>query len=245
MPAMVMPSITHEGIAFHDHPIGKRAAVAFVGVADDKFAVALRLRHRLPLDAGRKTGTAAAAQAGGGDVGEDRVRAEGERAFETAVAAVSAVVFHRARIGHAAAREGEAGLPLQPGNFIRNAEAQRMLAVAGNGIEQRSDVGHAHRTECNAARRCRDLDHRFQPIEAARAGPDDLDRHAARVSCLHQRECDIIGADRNGTGIERNEDAEVHRCTSASKASSRFSSSRPTTRPSSMADGAVAQRPRQ
>ena len=39
------------------------AGVAFVGVADDVFAVGTGLRHGLPLDAGRESGATAAAQA--------------------------------------------------------------------------------------------------------------------------------------------------------------------------------------
>src|SRR5262245_14609039 len=48
----------NEGVAFHDHAIGEGAAIAFVGVADDVFAIGTGLRHRLPLDPGWKTGTA-------------------------------------------------------------------------------------------------------------------------------------------------------------------------------------------
>jgi len=57
--------------------------------------------------------------------------------------------------------------------------------------------------------------------------------------------CDFIGADRNGARIARNENTKAHRCASATSASMRASSSRPTRRPSSIADGAVAHRPRQ
>ena len=63
-----------EGVAFHDHAVGEGAAVAFVGVADDVFAVGLGLRHRLPLDAGRETRAAAAAQARRREVGQDCIR---------------------------------------------------------------------------------------------------------------------------------------------------------------------------
>ena len=104
----------HEGIAFHDHAVGEGAAVAFVGVADDVFAVGAGLRHRLPLDAGREAGAAAAAQAGGGDIGEDGVRCQLQRALEALIALMGAVILDRARIDHAAAGEGQAGLPLEP-----------------------------------------------------------------------------------------------------------------------------------
>src|SRR5580692_3405768 len=39
----------HERIAFHDHAIGERAAVALIGVADNVFAVGGGLSHGLPL----------------------------------------------------------------------------------------------------------------------------------------------------------------------------------------------------
>ena len=56
---------------------------------------------------------------------------------------------------------------------------------------------------------------------------------------------DVVGTDGHRACIARNEDAHHHRCASATSASIRASSSRPTTRPSSIADGAVAHRPRQ
>ena len=106
----------HEGIALHDHAVGKGAAVAFVGVADDVFAARARVRHRLPLDAGRETCAAAAAQARRRDVGEDRIRRQRQRALQPLVAAMGAVIVERAGVADAAAGEGEAGLALQPGN---------------------------------------------------------------------------------------------------------------------------------
>ena len=117
-----------EGIALHDHAVGEGAAVAFVGVADDVFAVGAGLRHRLPLDAGREAGAAAPAQSGRGDVGEDLVRGQRQRALQPLVAAMGAVIVDRARIDHAATCEGQAGLPLQPGDFAR-----RGRAAAGAG----------------------------------------------------------------------------------------------------------------
>jgi hypothetical protein len=51
-----------KGIALHQHAVGKGAGIAFVGVADDIFARGLRLGHRVPFDARRKTRPAATAQ---------------------------------------------------------------------------------------------------------------------------------------------------------------------------------------
>ena len=53
----------HEGIALHDHAVGECAAVAFVGIADDVFAVACGIENGLPLDAGREARAAASAKA--------------------------------------------------------------------------------------------------------------------------------------------------------------------------------------
>jgi hypothetical protein len=46
-----------------------------------------------------------------------------------------------------------------------------------------------------------DLNHRLQPIEPARSGPDDFNGNAAFASGLFQRQCHFIGADRNRAGI--------------------------------------------
>jgi hypothetical protein len=37
MPAITMPSISNEGIAFHDHAVGEGAGIAFIGIAHDVF----------------------------------------------------------------------------------------------------------------------------------------------------------------------------------------------------------------
>ncbi len=53
----------YERIAFHQHPIGERAGVAFIRIADDELAFALRVSGGLPLDAGREACATATAQA--------------------------------------------------------------------------------------------------------------------------------------------------------------------------------------
>ncbi len=234
-----------ERIALHDHAVGEGAAVAFVGVADDVFAVGAGLRHRLPLDAGREARTAAPAQSGSGDFSEDVVRAERQRPLQSLVPRMVAVILDRARIDHAAAGKRQPGLPLQPGNFVGETEPQGVRAMARHRIEQRGDVRRTDRAVRDAALHRRHLDHRFQPIKPPRSVPDDLDREAALGRGLLQRGNHIIGADGNRAGIARNENPHLHRCASATSASRRCSSSRPTTRPSSIADGAVAHSPRQ
>ncbi len=51
-----------ERVALHQHAVGEGARVAFVGIAGDVFLPGLLIEHRLPLDAGREGGAAAAAQ---------------------------------------------------------------------------------------------------------------------------------------------------------------------------------------
>ena len=69
------------------------------------------------------------------------VGAERERAFEAFAAAVSAVIFERARIDDAAARERQPRLPLEPGDFLGQAQPQRMRAVGEDGGEEAFGVG--------------------------------------------------------------------------------------------------------
>ena len=132
-----------ERIAFHDHAVGEGAAVAFVGVADDVFLRAPRLRDRAPLDAGREAGAAATAQARLDHLFDDRRGPERKRALEPLVAAMGAVVVERARIDDAAAREGQPGLPLEPGNVVGQTEAQRMRPAGNQGIEQARGIAAA------------------------------------------------------------------------------------------------------
>jgi hypothetical protein len=54
----------HVGIAFHRHPVGISARVAFVGIADDVLLFGLRGGDGLPLDRCGEGCTATATQAG-------------------------------------------------------------------------------------------------------------------------------------------------------------------------------------
>ena len=54
-----------KGITLQQHPVGERAAVAFVGVADDVFLIRIDARCRAPFDACRKARPASPAQARG------------------------------------------------------------------------------------------------------------------------------------------------------------------------------------
>ena len=125
------------GIAFHQHAIGEGAAVALVGVAADVFLIGLGVVDRLPLDAGREAGAAAAAQAGGGYFGDDVERRHGERVGEAGEAAVGAVVLDRQRIGDAAARERQALLVLEVRDLVGEPVRELVLfAVEELRLEQ-------------------------------------------------------------------------------------------------------------
>ena len=65
-----------ERIAFHEHAVGERAAVAFIGVARDVLLLTLGIGDRAPLDAGREARAAAAAQPRFGDEFDDLVGAD-------------------------------------------------------------------------------------------------------------------------------------------------------------------------
>ena len=100
------------------------------------FCAACGLRGRLPLDAGRKPGAAAAAQPGVDDFIDDRVGSNAS-ARSSPEAAMRAVIGKRQRVDDAAARERQPLLLLEERDLLRRAEAQRVrLAIEEAGIEQ-------------------------------------------------------------------------------------------------------------
>ena len=137
----------HEGVALHDHAIGEGAAVTLVSITDDEFLVRCGLRHGLPFDAGRETGSATAAQSRRRNVGEDRIRRHRQCALKAFVAVMGAVILDRTRIDDATSCEGQASLALQPGNFFGEAEPQRMRAIGGHGVEQGGHIRKTHRAD--------------------------------------------------------------------------------------------------
>ena len=204
------PLDQHEGIAFHDHAVGEGAAVALVSIADDVFPVGERVGNGLPLDPGREAGAAAAAQSRLGDLLDDCRGSHRQRPLQAGIAAMSAVIVERTRIDDAAAGEGEPRLPLEERDRLGDAEVQGMLVPGGDcRIEHAPRIGHGHRAIGDAARRGLDLDHRLQPIEAARAVADDLDRHASLGGGLPERLGDRVAAERDGAGVAGNEQAEA------------------------------------
>src|SRR5262245_47183120 len=112
----------NEGIAFHDHAVGEGAGIAFIGVADDVFLLWRRLGDGAPFDPGGEARAAAAAQARGDDLLDDRLRSGGNRLLQALIAAMRLVVFQAARIDDAATLEGEPRLALEPGIVLDTAD---------------------------------------------------------------------------------------------------------------------------
>ena len=102
-----------ERIAFHQHPVGKGAAIAFVGVADHVFAGAGSIRNGLPLDARREACAAAAAQARCGDFGQHFGCRHRAGAGQAGPAGGRDIVAQTGRAGAPGAGEGQ---PLLPGD---------------------------------------------------------------------------------------------------------------------------------
>ncbi len=167
-----------EGIAFHQHAVGEGAAVALVGVAGDVlFWSALRIVNRLPLDAGREAGAAAAAKARGRDLGYDvdRLHLQGFR--EPFKAAVLAIVLDRQRIGDAAARERQPFLVFEIGDLFGQSVTELVrLALKETGIEKFCHVPSRYGAVSDAALGRFDLDERFEIKHAARAVAHDRER---------------------------------------------------------------------
>ena len=238
-----------ERIAFHQHAIGEGAGVAFVGVAGNVFLLPRRLiEHRLPLDAGRESRPAPPAQARGRDGLHDRGRLHGQRPCESLVAAVRHIIRNARGLDDAYALEGQTLLTLEPGDFARRSERQRMgAAVEKVRVEEAGDVGGRHGAVRQAAERRQHLDERLEPIGAARAVAHHLDGGSAARGLRSNRERHFTGPQGQGAGVN----GYIHqRChgegaRSATRASKRSGVTRPYSRPSIMTAGEQAQLPRQ
>ena len=126
MPAIAMPSISTKGspsmiMRSAKVPLSPSSALQTMYLRS-----AGRIEHRLPLDAGREAGAAAAAQAGLGDLLDDVGRRHRDRVLQALQAAMRLVVVERQRVGDAAAREGQPRLPGEERDLVRVAERQRL-----------------------------------------------------------------------------------------------------------------------
>ena len=170
---------------------------------------------------------------------------ERQRALQALVAAMGSIIVERARIDHAAAREGQAGLPLEPGDLLRDTKPQRMRAVPKPSHRARSGIGSV--TGPNAMRPCGVAtstigSSQYRPREPVLTISIARPRFAAAYSSASATSSAPTATAPASRGRI---DAHAHRCASATRASIRASSSRPTRRPSSIAEGAVAHSPRQ
>ena len=96
-----------------------------------------------------------------------------------------------------------------------------MRAVGEDGAEEALGVAGRDWAVGDPARRGLHLDHRLEPIEAARAGAYDVDRDFLSRRRGAEGRCDFFGPDRQRAGIGGYEQPQRHRCASASKVSSR------------------------
>ena len=211
------------------------------------FCGAWRLRHGAPLDAGREAGAAAAAQARLHDLLDDGVRRQAasarspvpcsRHARDNLASERGSTTPQRAKVSRVC-RLSQGMSSVGPSRSLC-APSARMAASSASA----SPAPPVHRRPGRPASRPRPSAraNRARANRCARCRP----RHCAAQPQRSIRGRHLVGADRQRRGVERNEQPQRHCCASARSASSRGSSSRPTTRPSSMADGASAHRPRQ
>src|SRR5690606_16468419 len=124
-----------EGIAFHQHAVGKGAAVALVGVADNIFGLAGRQHHGAPLDARGEARAAPAAQARLGHFLDYLFAADLARAAQARPAAGRLIILKAQRAGFACPREGQ---PLLPGDEGMLLDPPDGLAAAA--VQDRVDI---------------------------------------------------------------------------------------------------------
>ncbi len=157
-----------ERVALHQHAIGKRAGIAFVGVAHDVFLSAVRVEHRIPFDARRECGAATSAKSRHLYLLDDVRRRQIQRAIQTPEALMLQVVVEVDRISDADARERQPFL----GPKYRTARVGPTRRAWGSplqeiGIEQDQDVGRHDRAVRDSAVRGMHFDQRLQPAHAA------------------------------------------------------------------------------
>ena len=235
-----------ERITLHDHPIGKGAAVAFIGVADDIFPLARCIGDGFPFDAGRKPGTATAAQPRRLDRIDPRLCPQRAGPGQADTAAVRDIIVKAGRIDNAAARKGHPLLPGEERLVTGLADAQRMRAtIEQSGRDKPIDIIGANRAIADPPRGRGHFDQRFKPVHSARAIAHDRQVQSQPVGMSPQRRRNIVGSARHRDRITGHIDRPGHAIAFASNTSSRCGDSRANTCPSSIADGAAEHSPRQ
>ena len=193
-----------ERVTLHEHPVGVRAGVALVGVAADVLLLAAvrtatGLHHRLPLDPGREAGAAASAQPRLGDLLGHLLRREVEGSAQSGETAVLLVLVERERVDDADPRERDAVLVAQPLHLVGESVRETVVGPVEEAlVDEPVDVGGCHRAVGDAPAVGRDLDHRLEPEQAARAVADDGD--VATLLGRGERDpvSDLVGTDRAG-----------------------------------------------
>src|SRR5262249_49189811 len=158
---------------------GVGSAVAFVRIAHDIFLVRSGVGDGLPLDAGWETRPAAAAEARLYYLFDHRRGRHLQSSLKTFAAVMRAVIVERTRIdktAEAAAGSGRPRLGVGDCCALRRAGMRRMLLIAGErGAQRAFGVGRRDGAVGNAPTCGCDLDHRLEPIKAARTGAHNLD----------------------------------------------------------------------
>ena len=157
-----------EGVALHDHAVREGAGVALIGVAHDVLHISGRVMDRAPLDARREARTTAAAQAGGRDRIERRLRTERAGACETLPATMGRVVVPGDGVDDAATNECPARLAREEGMLRRVADAKRMrTAFKKTGLDEAWDISGGDRAVTDATGIGLHLDQGLEPMHAA------------------------------------------------------------------------------
>ena len=118
-----------EGIAFHEHAIGERTAVAFIRVTGDVLLFALGVGNGAPLDARRETGTAAAPQAGFGHGVYNGIGAHVPGFLERLESLVQQKIIERQCFSQATTPERPPVLTDQVGNFTNRPQPFRVVTA--------------------------------------------------------------------------------------------------------------------
>ena len=236
----------HERIGLHQQAVGKGAAVALVGIADDVFVRPGRGEHRFPLDARGKSRTAAAAKAGGLHPRHDLCGGEGERRLQPLQPPMGAIVRQTQRIGQSRPGEGQPGLAGEEGQGLDRPEALGVRpARKQTGRHEAGHVGCVHRAIADASLRRLDLHQGLEGEQAAGAVAHHMDVDPGGAGGRGEGRGHLVGADGDGGHVSRHIDAHAHRPSSAIRASRRRPDSRATGASSTRAAGPLAHRPRQ
>ena len=204
-------------VAFHQQAVGKRARIAFVGIAGNVFlrtrSRTFRRSNRLPFDADGESRTTAPTQARVQHLLHHGLGRHCGRSFETLPATVGFIVLEAEWINHAHTGKGQTLLLGQIGNLLGQSVAQRMrLCLQHASIEQAGQVFHFHRAVGHAALGGFDFNQGFQPQQATRAIAHQLDVQATLFGFGLQSLRHRIGAHGQSGRIAGHIDAHCGAC---------------------------------